>query len=359
MPSIASRPDSPARGLWWADFWLLGETLLSVFLIGAGFNVDAAAEAGPVHGDSIYAGHYRIDCGYPLMADTAGLSFGLSHVPPGKSIEDLFSEALGRGDYAPLEKLSDRLMEADFRLACGLASSGASNCYSEFFKTFDGANFLTFNYDSLPEIFLFRLMRWYPHDGYGLPVAAELAPLQADQFAGLKSTCLVLHLHGSFCVYTSEFEIRHNPGDAIAWLDRLGRPRYGFDPDSISLCFPPYRRAMSSTGRVPIEERVIAPIPDKAHELKQPFIAEAYRKACSLVRQSGTLVTIGYSFNSYDRPSYQPVLQALDESPGRKLIVVSPKASEPAARISKEYPRLHVVPIERTLKSWAADSFRC
>jgi hypothetical protein len=116
---------------------------------------------------------------------------------------------------------------------------------------------------------------------------------------------------------------------------------------------------MPSTGRVPIEERVIAPIPDKAQKLNQPFVSETYGKACSLVRESGTLAVIGYSFNSYDRLSYQPVLQALDESPGRKLIVISPDASEPAVRIRKEYPRLHVEPIERTLKSWAADSFRC
>src|SRR5207245_10889609 len=123
---------------------------------------------------------------------------------------------------------------------------------------------------------------------------------------------LVLHLHGSFCVYTSEYEIRRNPGDAIASLVPLERPRYGFDPDSISFCFAPYRPSMSSTGRVAIEERVIAPIPDKAQKLNQPFISETYGKACSFVRESGTLVAVGYSFNSYDRSSYQPVLQALD-----------------------------------------------
>jgi len=38
-----------------------------LFLIGAGFNADAAQEVGPVHGTSIYIGGYQIDCGYPLV----------------------------------------------------------------------------------------------------------------------------------------------------------------------------------------------------------------------------------------------------------------------------------------------------
>src|SRR5439155_14510002 len=168
---------------------------------------------------------------------------------------------------------------------------------------------------------------------------------------------LVLHLHGSFCVYTSEFDVTRSLGDSIGWLDRLGQPRYGFDPDSISGCFQPYRRDMSNTGYVRIEERVIAPIPDKTQELKQVFIRETYATACSLVRESGTLVAIGYSFNRHDAASYGRVLQSLAESSERKLIVVSPDANESAARISHEYPRLRIAPIQKTLKRWAADSF--
>jgi hypothetical protein len=330
---------------------------LGLFLIGAGFNVDAARESCPVYGNSMYVGRYQMDCGYPLVSDVARLCFGLAQVPTGKSIEGLFSEYLDREDYAPLEKLVERLMEADFRLATKLASSDTSNCYRKFFDRFKGANFLTFNYDSLPEVFLFRLRRWYPHDGYGLPVEVELSPLQANQFGNLKSACLVLHLHGSFCVYTSEFEIRGNPSDSTAWLERLEGPRYAFDPDSISLCFAGYRRGMSATGRVPIEERVIAPIPDKAQELKQPFINATYAKACSLVRESGTLVAIGYSFNPYDRASYGPILKALCESGDRKLLVVSPQACYLAETIRAEYPSLQVTPIDKTFKAWAEDSF--
>ncbi len=332
---------------------------MSLFLIGAGFNVNATREAGPVYGNSIYAGRYLMDCGYPSVPDVARLCFGLPQVPTGKSIEGLFSESLERNDYAPLQKLAERLMEADFRLATRLASSDASNCYRKFFDTFAKAHFLTFNYDSLPELFLFRLRRWYPHDGYGVPVNVMLSPLAAHEFDGRTSTSKVLHLHGSFCLRTSEFEIQRGAGDSIPWLVRREAPCYSFDPDSITLCFSPYQRVVANTGRVPIEERVIAPVPDKAQELKQPFISETYGKACSLVRESGALVAIGYSFNSCDRASYDPVLQALCQSRDRKLLVVSPQARDLAEKIRAEYRDLQVKPIDKTFKGWAEDSFPC
>ena len=330
-----------------------------LFLIGAGFNVDAIHEAGPVYGNSIYAGCYVIDCGYPLVADVARLCFGLAQAPTDKSIEDLFAEALEGGSYAALQKLSDRVMDADSRLAEQLASSGTSNCYREFFERFPEANFITFNYDSLVEIFLFRMGRWYPEDGYGLPVEVELAHLKPTEFTAMRSKSLVLHLHGTFCVYTSEFEIKPDFGDSIPWLNRLERPAYRFDPDEISFCFTPYRGMMSNTGYVRIEERVIAPIPDKASQLNQPFISETYDKACSFVRKSGTLVVIGYSFNRNDAASYDAILRALAQSRERKLILVSPQAIELAAKIRAEYNSLQLKPIDKSFKDWAGDSFRC
>jgi len=114
-----------------------------LFLIGAGFNADAAHEAGPVY--SPYDGRDPIDCGYPLLADAARLCFGLAEVPRGKSIEDLFQKALGRGDYSPLEKLAEQLMKADHWLAWQLVSSQERNCYHEFFERFAGTHVLTFN----------------------------------------------------------------------------------------------------------------------------------------------------------------------------------------------------------------------
>jgi hypothetical protein len=328
---------------------------MNLFLLGAGFNADAKTEAGAIWGNSINHGIYPMDCGYPLVADTARLCFDLAEVPFGKSIEDLFAETLVVHNFKPLEKLSDRLMEADYRLATHLSSSGP-NCYADFFKTFADAHFLTFNYDSLPEIFLHRDSRWFPEDGYGVPIKVE--PSFGVSTSGQKSTSLVLHLHGSFCVFTTESELEPVPGKHRQWIIKHHEPRYGFDPDSISNCFPHYQRMMSPTGPVRIEERVIAPIPNKAEALQQPFIRETYDKACALVRQSGSIVSVGYSFNRHDCASYDPILKALSDSHGTKLIVVSPTAGDVARRFRTEYPRLRMKPVPKTMKVWAQNQFR-
>jgi hypothetical protein len=145
---------------------------MPTFILGAGFNVDATAEAGPIFGEALYMGRYQIECGYRLVGDTLRLCFGLDVPPAGKSIEDLFADILARGNYGPLVKLADRLREADFSIASRLASGERLNCYRHFFDVFARSHFLTFNYDSLPETFLFRLGRWYPRDGFGLRIDA-------------------------------------------------------------------------------------------------------------------------------------------------------------------------------------------
>jgi thiamine pyrophosphate-dependent acetolactate synthase large subunit-like protein len=81
-----------------------------------------------------------------------------------------------------------------------------------------------------------------------------------------------------------------------------------------------------------VEDRIIAPVPDKSQGLKEA--AFTYTKADALVRDSDIVVVIGYSFNPHDRASYQPLLQALSASPGRRLLVVSPDAGS----IAKRYP---------------------
>ncbi len=330
---------------------------MTLFLLGVGFSIDATREAGPVYGNSIYVGRYKIDCGYPLLPDVLSLCFGLDKLPGGKSVEDLFSDALQTGDYGPMRKLIDRLMEADYRVAQKLALPESSNSYRKFFDKFDGAQFLTFNYDSLAEIFLSQNGRWQPQDGYGIPVLAELA-VGATQATNVKSTSLVIHLHGSACVYTIESKIIGNPARGMAELVRRAEPLYAFDPDSISHCFPRYRRVMSPTGHVDLRERVIAPLPDKSEGLKQAFIRNSYAKGLAMVQESGSLVAIGYSFNPHDRVSYSPVLEALSQSNHRTLVIVSPQAGELAGRVSAEYSGLRVRPIEKTFAGWAADYFQ-
>lgn len=327
-----------------------------LFLFGAGFNIDATREAGPFYGDSIYVGRHQIDCSYPLVADALNLCFGLDKPPEGKSVEDLFAGALQTRDYKPMDALVDRLMGADYYIAQRLATDEKSNSYRRFFEHFDDAHFLTFNYDSLPEIFLSQSGRWFPEDGYGVPVQTERAPLM-EPLTDAKSSSLVVHLHGSACIFTIESRIIGNPVGGIAELVHLEEPFYAFDPDSISHCFPRYGRVMSITGHTRPDERVIAPIPDKSQDLKQAFIQKSYSVALPIVRQAGVLVAVGYSFNPYDRVSYHRLLEALEQSSDGSLFVISPEANSVKGRLSKEYPNLKIRPIDKTFGKWAADSF--
>lgn len=325
-----------------------GEHMLpqQIFLLGAGFNADATAEVGPLFGNSI-------DCGYPLVADALRVCFDRRKPATNQSIEDLFSEALERREYSPIEELAHCLMKADYYLAFHLAST-QPNCYGNFVRAFDGSHFLTLNYDSLPETMLFHMERWYPHDGYGIPVQAELPPGKESKFADRKSTSLVLHLHGSLCVKTSGFHIVHKPGSSIGWLEKRERSCFSFDPVSIGPLFAPFRRR---PGDFDVKDRIIAPVRDKSQGLTRDFVCAVYERAVKLVRHSGSLVSIGYSFNNHDRQSYEPILSALGDSEDKRLTVVSPEARKLADKLRREFPSVNVVPIEATFKEWSDQEF--
>ena len=194
-----------------------------------------------------------------------------------------------------------------------------------------------------------------PRDGYGVKVAAHLHPgAGAEEFAGKKSSALVLHLHGSLCIRTSEYEARRKPGESIAWLTERDEPRYAFDPSSISPNFAPFQR---DVGADDVEERIIAPVPDKSQGLKQAFIRATYAKAVAVVRDSDTVVAIGYSFNAHDRGSYQVLLDALRTSKGRRLLVVSPDADTVVRAIRAGFPDISIEPLKATFKQWVTASF--
>jgi hypothetical protein len=318
--------------------------------------MDANTAAGPIYGTSIYAGRCEIDCGYPLLADVLKLCFGLDALPAGKSVEDLFAEAEDAGNFKPIELLVERLQRADYYIAQKLATSASSNSYREFFNRFSGAQYLTFNYDSVPEILLSQQGQWLPEDGYGVPVLTELA-FGVNPTPDSRSASLVIHLHGTACVFPIESEILGDPAAGVPELVLLAEPLFAFDPDAISHCFPRYRRMMSRTGYVSVKERVIAPVPDKSKGLKEAFIRQGYASAVQLIEQVGSVIAIGYSFNQYDRASYSRLLDALKRTVDRKLVIVSPQASEVAERLSGEYPELRVHPVEKTFGQWSADSF--
>ena len=103
------------------------------------------------------------------------------------------------------------------------------------------------------ETFLLCLGLWYPHDGFGLPVAVSQPP-GTNALAGKKSDALVLHLHGSLSIQTHEYEITHGSGQAVALLKERDEPLYVFEPLSVSANFAPCH---GQGGADDVEERII------------------------------------------------------------------------------------------------------
>lgn len=330
----------------------------ALFLIGAGFNRDAQEIAGPIMGESIFVGRYQINCRYPLLKDLWQLCFPeTSPVDHTNSIERHFQLALERNDWEPFKRLYLELMKADYYLVPALLEKPRSdNCYAAFFDDFRGASFLTFNYDSLLEAFLYRSGNWYPQDGYGLPVEADFNGASSNGFDINASSSLVLHLHGSLCVYTSEFEII--PSKGMDLINPRKTPKFYFDPDSISSLFMPYRRpAFDPFSYEETELRVIAPIPNKAVELKRLFVVDTYNQAMNLLIEKSLLIAIGYDFNRNDKDSYEPLLKAFSRNPSPTGVIIAPNAEDIRRRLSVEYPSVNWLEFNGTFRRWVDSGY--
>jgi hypothetical protein len=318
-----------------------------LFLLGAGFNIDANAECGTIDGAA-----------YPLAGDLARICFDRACPPKGKSIEDLFHEAEQCGNSEPMHRLAHCLMNADYQIVPRLLPCfhAEEKCYSRFFQTFADSRFLTFNYDSLPELFLLRYGEWCPRDGYGISIDVETHSTVEDVGTGTSSSP-VLHLHGSLCVYASTFIIDRSQGEDVALLKEREAPEFFFDPGGIGPLFHPYLCMLPNQDWIPSRDRVIAPIPDKAEGLKGEFVRTVYGRAAELLRASTLpLLAIGYGFGHHDSGSYGPLLTAL-QSGSASVLVVSPHAVCIRERISAEFPGIHFEPLKHTLKSWVDAGF--
>src|SRR3989304_5368386 len=106
-----------------------------LFLLGAGFNKDAKKEAGIIVGHSIYKGDYEIECGYPLIDELYQICFHDMKRNSSISIEYLFADAIKKGEFKPLQRLYNTIMEADYYIINKLLQDKPdTNCYSKFFK---------------------------------------------------------------------------------------------------------------------------------------------------------------------------------------------------------------------------------
>jgi hypothetical protein len=220
-------------------------------------------------------------------------------------------------------------MKADYYLVPSLVLSDGeqTSSYGRFFERFPDADFITFNYDSFVEIALLRMGRWAPGDGYGLPVFAAQMPGLIEEPSCTKSESIVLHMHGSLCVYESHFSYS-TPDDAgVRWLQQKPEIEYIFDPDSLGNLFVPWERVVQPLlGADRLEERIIAPVPDKAEGLKRAFVMQMRKLAENKIREADDVIVIGYRFNPVDEESFAPLLAAVAERKNPVLTVVSPSA---------------------------------
>jgi hypothetical protein len=318
-----------------------------LFIIGAGFNVDANVEAGEV----------PLSSAYPLVGQLAETCFGLKTLPPGKSAEQLFHEAISFHRSAPIDKLYDALMQADYFIGGRVSAGQTSNSYLTFLKHFRASHFLTFNYDSLIEILLFALGRWRPDDGYGLEVQTRLDDDGVQP--PVRSETLVLHLHGSLLVYSSKFSISWtSSGRNHTGILQYHAPLFVFDPYNITKLFCPYGRVgpTLSEDHRSLDQRVFAPVPDKAKGLQASFISAVHARATELVSLAERVVSIGYSFSPYDRASYDQLVQDL-ASRDSVVILVSPDATEVGARLAKSYPAIKWIALPLTFRRWVSEGF--
>jgi len=315
-----------------------------IFLLGAGFCVDSAYEAGNPTG---------VECPakYPLVHELLRLCFGQEFLPPNKSIEDLFQESIDKRNLKPRKILYETLMESDYYVTPHLMPDGShrENVYMRFFDDFPTSTLITFNYDSLPEILLLNKKAWRPEDGYGVPVRAEFKSGLASNESSFpaKSQRIILHLHGSLCIYPDEFYTEYDPGSKYGILREKERLEYIFDPDIIGHRFFPFDRIPPTQNYRYKEERVIAPVPDKANILDNNFIKAVYSQAINLIRNANKVIVIGYSFSPNDQASYFPLLKAAEN---KRILIVSPDAKSSVQRLKDKSPRIDW--------RWEAMSFR-
>jgi hypothetical protein len=322
-----------------------------VFILGAGFSVDAASEAG--YPSALSSGR---PAQYPLIPDLLKACFNMDTLPLNKSIEDLFQDCIDKRETQSLDNLYNIIMETDYYITPLLKRTGShyNNVYIKFMQDFPKSPLITFNYDSLPEILLLAEQLWSPIDGYGVPVHTWQPPLRHGQPYKGKSLRPILHLHGSLCVYPSTYYYTKQSGQDYPLMQDYNEPKFLFDPHSLGHCFEPFERIPPGVAYKRVVERAIAPIPDKAEGLKGEFIVAVYKKAVEILKTARQIVVIGYSFNKNDRSSYEELLTA---AVGKPVLIVSPDADSLFLTLTNEHSHINWEPKGMYFKDWVKESY--
>ena len=289
--------------------------------------------------------------GYPLAVDLRSCfdptySFG-------SGIEAAFAEAEHRHDPRPEAALVERLLEADHYLGAPSARDPESP-YRRFVQAYPSAMFLTFNYDALLEFSLLAQGRWIPADGFGVPADSTVpAYYRTSPIASTSSQC-VLHLHGSLYLYPREFDIEDPRDGGLRLITIPDTPGFCFDPDANAAYFIPFEKGTQDERYKIPDQRIIAPVPDKAPHLTEEYVRVVYRSAIAIAGSTTCLVSIGYSFSPTDAASFRPVMDALPA--GTHVHLVSREGRTPD-RLTRLFPTLHFGVVSSSFEAWAAAGF--
>jgi hypothetical protein len=192
-------------------------------------------------------------------------------------IEYAFSAAQARHDPGPIDRLVEKIQEADHYIGSHAADDRGSS-FQKMLDRFSGVDFLTFNYDCLIELLLLRRGVWNPVDGFAVRAEVETLPASGAVENRPSSSC-VLHLHGSLYLYACEVDFVADARANITLLKPRSRPAYVFDPDALAGSFLPYQSGEHGLAyRLP-PERIIAPVPNKTPALLQGYVQEIYEAA--------------------------------------------------------------------------------
>jgi hypothetical protein len=226
------------------------------------------------------------------------------------------------------------------------------NPYAEFFSDFPSSSFATYNYDAFVEFALFRAGRWFPHDGYGVKVAVNLG-FTAEPYQIRDSQCLVLHLHGTYMVYSYQHGFGETDKNGVRWMELFETTRFAFDPYSLGGGFYPFERFRADLAYHPaVQDRVVAPIPDKAIGLRGDFVRAVTQRAKEIIAKHGQVVAIGYAFGAHDTASYSALLETLNATDHPRAVIVSPEASAVVARLRPQYSKIDWVGVDLGFAAW-------
>ncbi len=140
-------------------------------------------------------------------------------------------------------------------------------------------------------------------------------------------------------------------------VTRSGGTKFFFDPHTATVpCFLPFQQPPGAFGpRVVFpHERVIAPVPDKAEGLNEPFIKETYLHADRILTDAKDVTAIGYSFNPNDVSSYGPLLCRLH---GKIVKLVAPDADALALRLRESHSEIDWRSLPYKFQDWVRAGF--